>query len=217
MSNIHHDEKPTPKLIQDLGLQYATSLNKGKRARYGMYECPVCLKPYRSKSWHILKGNSTKCKDCNHKTPTTYKHGDTKTRLHSIWRGMKDRCYRENNANYFRYGGKGITVCDEWLNDYVAFKEWSELNGYDKALTIDRINNDESYGPDNCRWVDMTIQCNNQSTSLFKRIGCIGFNKIKSKYQPRVYTQGRLAKEYSTNIVSIRKIIRGDFDDLCRN
>lgn len=89
------------------------------------------------------------------------KHGQTKTRLYKIWQGMKKRCYNLNCKSYNYYGVRGIKVCDEWLNDYQTFYDWSINNGYKESLTIDRINNDGNYEPNNCRWVDQKTQNRN--------------------------------------------------------
>lgn len=93
------------------------------------------------------------------------------TRLYQIWQGMKKRCYNPNDARYYRYGGRGIVVCDEWENNYIAFYNWAMSNGYSDDLTIDRINNDENYTPDNCRWATNKEQCNNRSTNINITIG----------------------------------------------
>ena len=100
------------------------------------------------------------------------KHGGAKRkneeRLYSIWRSMKRRCANRKDMNY---GGRGISVCDEW-QDYQTFKEWAYNNGYDDKAdkgqcTIDRINNDGNYDPSNCRWVDMVTQANNTRKSRY--------------------------------------------------
>ena len=88
-------------------------------------------------------------------------HGKTKTRLYTIWRAMKRRCYQKNATNYYRYGGRGIEVCDEWRNSFQEFYDWSQANGYNDTLTIDRIDNDKGYSPDNCRWTTQMEQVKN--------------------------------------------------------
>lgn len=89
-------------------------------------------------------------------------HGLRKHRLYKIHSGMRQRCYNENNTAYKNYGGRGITVCDEWKNDFQSFYDWSMENGYQKGLSIDRINNDGNYEPSNCRWVDTKTNNNNK-------------------------------------------------------
>lgn len=90
------------------------------------------------------------------------KHGMTKTRLFGIWDGMKQRCINYNNKTYFRYGFRGIGVCEEWLDNFESFKDWALKNGYKEDLQIDRINNDGNYEPNNCRWVTPKIQSQNR-------------------------------------------------------
>lgn len=100
-----------------------------------------------------------------------YKDGRKGTRLYRIWRNIKTRCLNTNNPSYKRYGGRGITVCNEWQNNFQAFKEWALSHGYAENLTIDRINNDGNYEPDNCRWITMKKQSMNTSRSHFVQIG----------------------------------------------
>lgn len=93
-------------------------------------------------------------------------HGDIHSRLYNVWACMKQRCYNPNHTAYNRYGGRGITVCDEWL-EYVNFKKWAISKGYDETAkrgncTLDRIDNDKGYSPNNCRWVDMKSQSSNR-------------------------------------------------------
>ena len=84
------------------------------------------------------------------------------TRLFRIWQGMKSRCSNVNLKEYPRYGGAGIKVCNEWLNDYQSFYNWAMQNSYNDQLTLDRINNGGNYKPSNCRWVDEKVQANNR-------------------------------------------------------
>ena len=91
------------------------------------------------------------------------KHGLSKTRLFSIWRSMLTRCFNTNCKSYKYYGGKGIAVCAEWKSNFKSFYDWAINNGYAENLTIDRINTNGDYCPENCRWVSMRAQNLNKS------------------------------------------------------
>lgn len=100
-------------------------------------------------------------------TPAKTHGGSKKDRLYRVWRGMIDRCYYPSHNRYKHYGERGIYVCDEWRRNYTAFRDWALSHGYDPLAergmcTIDRINVDGPYSPENCRWVSMKIQSQNK-------------------------------------------------------
>ena len=109
-------------------------------------------------------------------------HGLTETRLYRVWSNMKTRCYNKRNRNYARWGARGITVCDEWRADFQAFYDWAMANGYEDGLSIDRIDNDRGYSPDNCRWATPEQQANNTRSVRF--IEFSGRKPLASRMEP---------------------------------
>lgn len=106
--------------------------------------------------------NSKKRGDISGKKNPNYRHGFEHTRIYGVFKGMKRRCYNPNANGYKNYGGRGIDICDAWLKDPSAFCKWALTNGYQEGLEIDRIDNNKGYSPDNCRFVDKTVQANNR-------------------------------------------------------
>lgn len=115
---------------------------------------------------HLKSGAITNCGCIKSKqiSKANTKHGLSNSRIYRIYNHMKDRCYRKNDKRYKDYGGRGIKICKEWIekeNGFMNFYNWAMNNGYDENLTIDRIDVNGNYEPDNCRWSTMIQQCNN--------------------------------------------------------
>lgn len=139
-----------------------------------------------------------------------YKHGEsnkTITRLYKIWGDIKSRCLNPNCKSYKYYGGRGITIFPEWVNDYTKFKDWSLNNEYADNLVIDRIDNNGNYEPNNCRWVTKLESNRNKRNTITLQIA----NEIRDLYKTGDYTQQQLAEKYVISQNTISKIIRNKF------
>lgn len=147
-------------------------------------------------SCNLQNGHTKSCGcrrvDAMRKTATT--HGKKSTPLYNVWSLMKRRCLNPHDKAYKEYGGRGITVCDEWADSFEAFHEWATNNGYHAGLSIDRIANDKGYTPDNCRWVTMKEQCNNRRSNHYceykgkqytlaelSKMSGVGYDKLKQR------------------------------------
>lgn len=166
---------------------------KGYRAI--MWRCLCdCGKETVVRASYLKRGAVRSCGCFKVTNPGRLTHGAKGTRLYNIWRGMKRRCYNTNDASYKNYGGRGISVCDEWKHNFEAFRDWSLEHGYSDNLSIDRIKNNEGYSPSNCRWADNTTQANNtrsnhivtydgvsQTIAQWSAQTGIGYHKLKDR------------------------------------
>jgi len=141
----------------------------GKRYTRWLCKCD-CGNKIIVRTSHLTKGHTRSC-GCLQREKVTA-HGLKKTRLYVIWRDIKIRCYNPNALNFKDYGAKGVIMCDEWRNNFKIFHDWAMNNGYNKdakrgECTIDRIDNNKGYCPENCRWVDNLVQQNNRTNNRF--------------------------------------------------
>lgn len=129
-----------------------------------LYKCKICNNEFLKRKVDIKN-----IKECHHKYKKHNVQGMSKTRIYKIYKGMINRCYNENNKNFKLYGGRNVKICDEWLNNFLNFYNWSLLNGYNETLTIDRINSKKNYEPNNCRWVSKKTNSSfTQKTKIIK-------------------------------------------------
>lgn len=140
------------------------------RTGHTMWDCVCdCGKQTTVYGTHLRRKRTRSC-GCLNNDETRERsltHGNTHDRLYQTWQNMKNRCYNPNVESYERYGARGIQVCEQWRDDFVAFKAWAISSGYTDELTIDRKDPNGNYTPDNCRWATTLEQANNTRTNRF--------------------------------------------------
>ena len=165
--------------LEDLGMKYPKETSKEKR-RYGLYKCH-CGKEFETIISDVKSGrvSSCGCNRINHTNKRRTKHSLANHRLYQTWNGMMQRCNNPKRKDYKDYGGRGISVCDRWLdiNNFIN----DMYPSYTEGLTLDRINNDGNYEPNNCRWVDRFVQAQNSKViRVGNKSGYKGVNWYKN-------------------------------------
>jgi hypothetical protein len=146
---------------------------------------------------------------------TNERHNWKYLKLCRVYHSMMERCYSIKHHAYNRYGGRGIIVCDEWSNGekfgrstkgWLAFKEWALSHGYKDGLTIDRINNNKGYSPDNCRWVDRIVQANNTRRNVYLTIN--GETKTATEFARQYHVKPVLLLERVRKGMPLDKVVK---------
>lgn len=172
--------------------------------QYWLFKCD-CGKEVVLHKQRVMSGNTKSCGCIRHfkLIKKNKKHGLSKSRLYVIYSGMKARCYDKKHISYQYYGGRGINICNEWKNDFYSFYKWAIDNGYDDTkkrgeLTIDRIDVNSDYSPENCRWVSIKEQNRNHR------------NNYKITFNGKTYCVSEWAERLGIKPQTIkRRIARG--------
>ena len=172
MEEINVVEKDmTPRLIGESYLR-KPSENSRQRERYVMYECQYCKGEFEGMYYNIIRGQKS-C-GCHRDVGKTKTHGLSKHRFYKVWHQVVRRCTNPKDRDYKDYGGRGITVCEEWL-DVRNFITWTESTHPNIGnVSLDRIDNDKGYSPENCRWADTSTQAINQRVQRSNTSGYVG-------------------------------------------
>ncbi len=155
------------------------------------------------KKWHKWEGIPHYISGHN-PTKGFTKHGDYKTKLYGIWASMKQRILNTNHKAYYNYGGRGITICQEWVNDYILFRDWALNNGYSEGLSIDRKDPNKGYNSENCEWVTLKENGRKQRTN---KLSLQIANEIRILYNSGYYTQKQVSEKYNVSQSLINGII----------
>ena len=188
---IKIEKDMTPKLIGETYMKYPTEKSR-QRYKYGLYECAYCGNHWEVMV-HSINSESTKSCGCQKGCIT---HGLSSNKFYQTWYDMKYRCYNNMRQDYKDYGARGITVCEEWLNvsNFVAWCEMTHPNT--EGVSLDRIDNDKGYSPENCTWSDKTTQNINQRIQKNNTSGYVGvsWDKSHNLWQVNIRVNKKLIK-----------------------
>lgn len=161
---------------------------------------------------NLVRGHTVSCGCVNKEKllARSVTHGlSHKHPLYTSWIGMKNRCYYEKHNRFEHYGGKGITVCDEWKDNFKAFYDWAILNGWEKGKSIDRKENDKNYCPENCKFSSIQEQNRNRTSNIFiewnGRTQCVTDWANEVNYSPATLRQ-RMKKGWTIEEVLFGKV-----------
>ena len=165
-------------------------------SRWGLFYCPVCNKNVEKRYHHGLIQLHCGCTG----------HGGTKSDLYKVWCGIKRRCYNNHEEKYYRYGERGIKVCDDWRNSFKSFKVWADENNYIKGYHIDRKDNDGDYCPENCRFLSPEESARNKSNLV---LNIAKARKIRKVYSSDAYNYADIGRIFKIDPSLVRQTVLG--------
>lgn len=196
--------KPLPEYINGFKTIKCHGYDMNRGVRWATVECKVCKKEY---DVDPNKLQYRKHCGCIVKGKVASDYAATHPRLRGILKHMMARCHNPNNQDYYNYGARGITVCEEWKKSTDSFCEWALMNGYKENLSIERIDSEKGYNPGNCKWADALEQARN-TRRVKMTIENAKEIRIKHKQSPCYSTISNLANEYGVSDASIYLIIQ---------
>lgn len=184
--------------------------NKHGQCAYWVCLCHRCGNKISVASTKLKNGHTKSC-GCLH--PTSDVQGQSRDRLYGIWIKMKHRCYNQKDKHYKNWGARGIRICAEWLENYNNFRDWALANGYKDDLSINRIDNDGDYCPENCEWTTLHEQSKNTRKTVYITVNDFTMCQIDwaiklsmSKYSHTKTIINKLKKVYGIDtIIHIKK------------
>jgi len=179
------------KLLRKLGTRIS---KKGHLESWAIFKCPDCLQEVERQL-----SNGKRQESCGN-----HQHGESDTKLHGVWVSMKQRILNPKVHNYKDYGGRGITICNEWL-EFIPFRDWALANGYKEDLQINRILNDGNYKLSNCEFIPQKENCRSRRGQKIKNIEMA--NEIRDLDKTGKYEQWELAIKYNVSQPTISLII----------
>ena len=199
--------KPLPDYINGFRIIKCHGYNTIKKnGRWATIECKECKKIYDCDPNALKYKNSC---GCVKKGVIACKYAKSHPQLTQAIKHMLGRCYNKNNTDYYNYGARGITVCDEWIADRNIFCEWSIAHGFEekKGLSIDRVDSKKGYSPDNCRWTNAEVQARNTRRVKMTLDDAIEI-RMKHAINPCYRTKLDLANEYGVSDATIYLIVQ---------
>ena len=190
-------------VLKYAGLQVSPTRTVNARRSMSLCRCD-CGTEVLVANVDLIRGHRRSCGCMRGKS--NYLHGLSKTRLFNIWAEMRQRTMNPNNRGYADYGGRGIRICDEW-STFLPFREWSLANGYSDELSIDRIDPNRGYSPDNCRWATKAVQNMNKRAGVKHRDIEPFLNEVMLRKD--VPSDLRAKAKDLKEMISTRRVVRG--------